>query len=756
MWTVHKLVQSLLTILFFVTSVAAAGAKESFTIKPPASWVEIASLPESAESYSILVDHQTRVADHSTERYVRWVRHVRSQGDLSDAAQIQIEFEPSYQSLTIHNIQIRRGGKVSNALKPGEVSLLHREEELNEQIFNGTVQAVALLSDVRVGDDIDFSYTITGDNPVLGGRYADFVSFAGSKPIKRSRFRLLWPSGRNLSVRKHNTDIEPKITPGGEVEYVWEKTDIVPIDLEDRVPGWFDPYPIVELSEFKSWGEVVEWALPLYQAEAANSTELAAQIAAIARAAVDPEQRAGMALRFVQDEVRYLGIEMGPYSHQPTLPSKVLARRFGDCKDKALLLTAMLRQLGIDAAPALVNTQSTRSVETKQPGPYAFDHAIVNVKLGEKTRWLDATASFQRGVVSRIQNPPYAWALVLRPGVIGLEEIPAPALNEPSVVQNEKYRIDKYGSPVSLVVTTTYTGDSADEIRYRFSQMQIEEIGKSYLNYYAESNPSIVQVSAPKVVDNDVSNVVVVTHEYSIPDFWKGSSHDITASRIADQIKKPRVSRRSMPLSISFPVHVRQTVEVEMPDEPDLSSESKTIKNDFVNFEYSSRRIGRRLVLEYSFKSLRDHVPVKDVQFHLATLDSIDDYIGYGIPRESHQQRQQGQNYVLGSIFLLLVVFAIVLGVRKIIESRRKSAFRRKFVAAAGGHPETAIVLSGNEQMLRHLSNQSCRCGTRTNPDLQNLGEETVVYDGQRITVFRMHCQNCGADRDIYFKNQPV
>jgi transglutaminase-like putative cysteine protease len=754
MWTVHRLIECLLTTFLLVTPVVASG-KESFTVKPPASWVEIAPLPAPAESYSILVDHQTRVGDHSIERYVRSVRHVRSQADLSDAAEIQIEFEPSYQSLTIHNIQIRRGGQVSNALKPGEVRLLHRERELDQQVFNGTVQAVALLSDVRVGDDIDFSYTITGGNPVLGGRYADFVSFASSKPIKRSRFRLLWPRGRNLSIRKHNTDIEPKITPGPEVEYVWEKADVAPIDLEDRVPEWFDPDPIIELSEFKSWSEVVEWWLPLFQAEASNSTELAAQIAAIAKATADPEQRAGMALRFVQDEVRYLGIEMGPYSHQPTLPSKVLARRFGDCKDKALLLTVMLRQLGIDAAPALVSTQSTRSVESKQPGPYAFDHAIVNVRLGEKTRWLDGTATFQRGVVNRIQNPPYAWALVLRPGVAALEEIPAPALSEPAVVQNEKYRIDKYGSPVSLVVTTTYSGDSADNIRYRFSRMQPEEIGKSSLNYYAESNPSILQVGAPKIVDNDVANVIVVTHEYSIPDFWKDSIHEITANRIADQIKKPRVSRRSMPLLVPFPVHVRQTVEVEMPDEPNVSSESKTIKNDFVHFEYSSRRIGKRLVLEYSFKSLRDHVPVKDVQSHLATLDSIDDSIGYGIPGESHQ-RPQGQDYVWRPVFVVLVVVAIVFGIRKIIESRRQRAFRQKFVAAAGGHPETAIAVSGDEQMLSHLSNQSCRCGTRANPDRQNLSEETVVYDGQRITVFRIHCQNCGADRDIYFKTEPV
>jgi transglutaminase-like putative cysteine protease len=107
----------------------------------------------------------------------------------------------------------------------------------------------------------------------------------------------------------------------------------------------------------------------------------------------------------VQDEVRYLGIELGTYSHTPTGPSKVFERRFGDCKDKTLLLATVLNELGIDARPALVNTDARRALDGWQPSPYAFDHVIVRAELGGKTYWLDPTTPYQRGTLADASVP---------------------------------------------------------------------------------------------------------------------------------------------------------------------------------------------------------------------------------------------------------------------------------------------------------------------------------------------------------------
>ena len=271
-WGWRGRIYFLVALVLLTTRGLSAAEGESFSVKGPGSWVKIAALDDAATAAAaetgtstiLLNDHQTRVTDRSVERYVRRVQRVAAQKDLEELSQIQIDFEPSYQSLTIHHIQILRGAEVINAYRPGEIQLLHREKELDQQIFDGSLQAVLILSDVRLGDVIDFAYTLTGSNPVLHGKFAQTVQLESDVLVKRLRVRLLWPQKRKLFMRAHNTNIEPKITSGEEVEYLWERRDAAPVEGEGSVPAWYYWSPWVDVSEFETWADVVAWGLPIY------------------------------------------------------------------------------------------------------------------------------------------------------------------------------------------------------------------------------------------------------------------------------------------------------------------------------------------------------------------------------------------------------------------------------------------------------------------------------------------------------------
>jgi transglutaminase-like putative cysteine protease len=135
--------------------------------------------------------------------------------------------------------------------------------------------------------------------------------------------------------------------------------------------------------------------LVLFTNNAPPSPELKAKIDQWKRLP-SPEDRVLAALRFVQDEVRYLGIESGISGFMPAAPNTVFARRFGDCKDKTLLLDTLLTALGVEAHPTLVNTKLRRTIQQLRPAP-VFDHAISQVVAGGRTYWLDATANYERG-----------------------------------------------------------------------------------------------------------------------------------------------------------------------------------------------------------------------------------------------------------------------------------------------------------------------------------------------------------------------
>ena len=103
----------------------------------------------------------------------------------------------------------------------------------------------------------------------------------------------------------------------------------------------------------------------------------------------------------MQDEVRYFGIEMGSSTVKPGDPSTVFSRRFGDCKDKSLLFVTILRALGIEAYPVLVNSTVRRALADWQPSDGAFDHCIAVARCDDQTYWLDPTPELSARAAGR-------------------------------------------------------------------------------------------------------------------------------------------------------------------------------------------------------------------------------------------------------------------------------------------------------------------------------------------------------------------
>ena len=119
------------------------------------------------------------------------------------------------------------------------------------------------------------------------------------------------------------------------------------------------------------------------------------------RAIVDAEQRVVAALQFVEDEIRYIKLGEWLDTRALTPPDEVLRRGFADKMDKTLLLLSLLRGTDIDAAPAVVSWWSYRSMIQKLlPTADLLDDAIVQVRLGAHTYWLDTSATAQRGPLS--------------------------------------------------------------------------------------------------------------------------------------------------------------------------------------------------------------------------------------------------------------------------------------------------------------------------------------------------------------------
>ncbi len=763
-WRLSTLFHSLVVLSCVLAGLENAAAKPSFAIKPAPLWikaVEVNTKHGSSDRPSsiLLNDQEIRLSAGNVERFYRHTERVEKAAGLETVSKLQFDFEPSYQFLVIHFIKIIRGDQTIEALRPAEIKVIQKEDQLDEQLYNGTMEAVAFLNDVRIGDIVDYAYSVTGDNPVFGGRFSERFYLADSQPMNAVSVRVLAPNDRPLHFVDSGTKIQPKVTAlGNQTEYLWEDSEVPAVDVEDSTPIWFTQLPWVAVSEFQDWPAVVGWALPLFQTNEPLPAELKAHSDAWTTKLARPEQRMVAALRFVQQEVRYLGIELGPYSHQPNPPSRTLARRFGDCKDKSLLLSAILNYMHIDCAIALTNSEARRSVDDWQPSPQAFDHVIVQAKVGGKTYWLDATDDSQRGDFEHYYDPPYERALVLRKDTQGLETIPFPKVDSPTTLVREHYAIKSYGDPILFTVTSSYRGAEADYQRQRWSRHSAAEMGKLFLNYYAQDIPSIKSVGPPQIQDDADLDTIVVTEKYVIDSLWKDQNHYFRGDLVYGELPVPSISKRSMPLAISHPTFMKQIIEIELPSASDFSEHSEVVSDDAFRFEYSSAPSVGAVTLTYTLQTFRDNVPTGKVAGYLAKVDRIRNSTNLLLPRSSQGlivRTNSGVSRAKGlEVLILIITAAVILIVFGFVKVRRRHEEAERLSGlrpSVGGAPATAVRCKAASDIETFTRSFKCGCGGYPFKPEALLNQETLVYDGERLSTFKLKCHTCGRATDLYF-----
>ena len=404
----------LIVVLSWYCVSAVAETESAVERAPHGDWIKPLDVPAVGEADSrngvsyLLVDRQIRVREVDAPQWFNhYADHVTSELGLTPASKITVSFDPSYQRLTINQLIIRRGGKIIDKLPAVKISVIQREKDLEQQIYDGTLTANINVDDVRVGDIVESAYTLEGENPIFSKRFSAVLYAQGTAPVREFSMRLLWQKREQPKrIRLFNSKVKPTVKQVADgVEYVYRQSPVAPVVINSESPGWYDPLSRMEFSNFSNWGEVVNWALPIYEPLLSSNPTIRTLADDIRSAHTNKEEQVVAALQLVQGKIRYLGMEMGIGSHQPSAPHDTWTRRYGDCKDKSVLFVSILRELQIDAHPALVNTDLRYRVADRLPSPKNFNHVITRVALGDEIYWLDPTRPVQFGDLKTLYQP---------------------------------------------------------------------------------------------------------------------------------------------------------------------------------------------------------------------------------------------------------------------------------------------------------------------------------------------------------------
>lgn len=635
-------------VLWFWVFSAAAAALQSDLVEPElstrAGWVRYNEPPaapaQEPEGISgglnyLLYDNQHRIERDQVSRYRHVAYEIVNEAGLSDGARLSFNFDPSEQRLIIHSIRVIRAGGVQSRLEPGLFTTIRREPDLQSGIVDGNLTSFAELMDIRVGDVVSYDYTIINSGGVWPGGYATEMPMSWAVPLQRQTQRTLVPAGMNLTVRPWLGAPDPQITRDGEwTEYSWRIEPLAAAPAAANVPSGYPQRAEVSMSNMASWADVVEWARPLFPQQLPLPDAARARLAEIRETHVSPQSQITEAMRYVQDDIRYVADEVGLGSHYPRSPVEVVERGYGDCKDKALFLVVLLNELGFEADVVLASMSSGYHLPNLAPSPFAFDHAIVRVTLDGEDYWIDATRTHQGGRLPDLAVPAYGYVLPIAETSRELVRLDPPATNEPGTQSIESFDLAGMDdSGVGLSVETTYRGRNADWYRSSLASSSTSAMSQSYLDYYRSRYPGIEVRDPLQVEDDRDANVIRVLETYTLSqDAFEANGlrteFPAYADLVVNQFNQIDAVDRTDPIGVPYPLHRRHIVRFDNAPYQMTGLPDVTVDEPFAR--YSARTESRMdgMTLTFELETKQHAVPAEAVgavnALHNQIWDSAD------------------------------------------------------------------------------------------------------------------------------------
>jgi transglutaminase-like putative cysteine protease len=674
----HKLLQTssfIVVLLLFNSSIFG----QKIHISPSPEWlmpvkytdVKVNTRQISDGFYYKLSESQSHV--EKKQYYIKEIRKIVSSEGVQSASEVSATFYPSYEKLTFHTLNVIRKGQIINKLDSKTFKISANETESSQFLYNGSYTAQAILSDVRIGDEIEYSYTTEGRNPVFGDKYFCDIYLTSEALVGQYYTNLIYDSGRKLNSKSFNNALATKISNNGNLKVLeWSINNISPSTNDNYLPAWADVSPHIQFSEYQNWSEVVKWSMEVQKNTQSLSGGLKKEIEILKeKSKGDQNKLIELATRMVQNDIRYTGIETGIHSHKPHAPSQVYAQKYGDCKDKSLLLASILQSCSIEANLVSIDTYWGKNLDKYLPSPGLFNHVVLQTKIDGKLFFIDPTMSNQGGNIKDNYFPDYGKGLITAPNITQLTDLPKSKSGKSNVF--EEYTLGKVGKPSTLYVESKYTLDKADDMRASLAKYSFAELEESYINFYQKQykGTTIELKDSVQIIDNLVKNELTVKESYTISDFWvkseskadnyKTSIYNYYLVNLLPDIDK---TTRKHPIALSFPTDIDYTSIVRFPSKWSLDGEKYTLdrKAYYCDLDASYNDLEFSLTTHFIFRSKQDSIAVSQASEYLEDYNKITNSSGYEFtwnPNSNNQDKDDSflSNYsyifVIGILFFL-------------------------------------------------------------------------------------------------------
>lgn len=585
-------------------------------------WVKAAAqqplpkLPESTKAV-VLLDDETYTVDAKGQAVIHErevIKILRPQG--RDYARPTVWYDKDSKILSLHAWSIDPAGH-EYAVKDSEMREGSPPGE-GGQLYEDVKYRIADPPGRDPGGIIAIEYE-KRERPYLAEVDWDFQ---GALPVVSQSFNIELPSGYSYTTTwAHHAKVEAIDLE--HQRYRWEMNNEPAIDLEhipmspsaDSLAGRMTVHyagPGLAFPEDGTWKGIGEWYTALSHDRLTATPEIAAKAAELTAGKTDFYDKAEAVAEFLQKQIRYFVIEMGVGGFQPHYAADIFRGKYGDCKDKATLLSAMLSGVGIHSALVMVDT-NRGVVDPDAPSiygnhmiaaieiPKGYDspklHSVITAKTGKRYLIFDPT--WELTPFGQIEdNLQGSYALLIDGPDSQVIQIPvlSPDLN--TVRRSATLQLTADGS-LKGKVTVQRFGDLAEDGRYIFSH---EDGNKQ--QEYADRTVSH-DLMAASVTGLKVENVTSLDKDLT-------TSFDLSADHFASSVGplimlRPRVfgsytlpvdhKPRKIAINLRHTMQGTDSFDIQLPEGYTVDELPDPVKADvgFASYESSTKVEGRTI-----------------------------------------------------------------------------------------------------------------------------------------------------------------
>lgn len=499
--------RAVVAVIFALCALPSLAADEPWDAAPLTSDPKVMlaaaeRIPSGESPLVIILDEATHTFDEkgrsvSTQRIIY---RITDDSAVEGFGSINAPWAPWYQERpTIQARVIAKDGSV-HQLDPGAVIESAAPEE-SLDIFSDNRVIRAPLPAIAVGSVVEQLITYKSKDSLYDAASSDIFFFGSFAPVHKARMVVDAPASLPVQfVNRTSPQIEPvKSEKDGRQRVVFEGGPFAPNDnAEWNLPYDVAPLPWVGVSTASSWQDLAKRYTEIVDRQIGSSA-----LDKIVREAVgnttDRREIVARSLAWIQKRIRYAGVEVGESSVVPRPPQTVLTNRYGDCKDKATLLVAMLRQAGLKAHVALLRAGEDFDVPNELPGLGMFNHAIVVVE-GSPRIWVDPTDEYSRaGELPTMDQG--RMALVASPDTTSLTATPISESAANRSIETRTFTLPEEGKSTIVEVTEGTGADESMMRRYYVTadRKRYRESMEGYVKeYYSAKALKKLDASDPK------------------------------------------------------------------------------------------------------------------------------------------------------------------------------------------------------------------------------------------------------------------